>query len=352
MNHGELSEACFSDSSAQFRVVLSPVSGEKEYVEKSQNVVRSQYHQWITRIAQRGNLSPKEFKLLQQIRIEVRFDRNSLGSIVGTNMTIDEGNLLVGYAFAYATAKVTLKQVSAESYTTWHDYFLDSIVGGDPIVYVDGAENFQKFWMSAGGLDQALRETFLATFYSWIALTVLHEAAHALLGHPNRWRQTFPEISGVPVDMWKPQHFAFSRTLELEADKKAVDLYREAGYTPTSNAISSWITWQLARREALSKPHIVIYPTHPEPEERAASLLMHIGKLDELPPSEREEHMDYINTTSAYIRGYTQKIRAGLLQPLPNMRGKRPAGMTPSLQRHMLRDLQLRLFAEKYAASQ
>jgi len=177
---------------------------------------------------------------------------------------------------------------------------------------------------------------------------VLHEAAHFLLGHDDCWRQTFPELRGAPLHTWSPPHFAFSRALELEADKKALDLYMEgAGYNlgPT---ISSWMEWQVARREALRKRPLVMYPTHPEPEERATVLLTHVVELRKLQHDDREK---LINATRSLLQQLTQKIRAGLLRPVPRMRGQRPPSVTPNLERFLLRDAQLRLLAASYTKS-
>lgn len=339
---------CFSDTAAAFRVVLPPSSGEQAFVSKMQEMVRKKYHEWITRMAQRGNIPSREIQALQQISIHVRFARNSLGSIAGTTMTIDEGNLLVGYALAYATAKIEHQQVSLDVFNVWHDYFLDSVVAEDPLVHVDGAAAFHTFILSSGGLDQALRETFIAHLNSWLALTVLHEAAHFLLGHDDRWRHTFPELRGAPVDTWSPHHFAFSHALELEADTKALDLYMVgAGYHPGA-AIPSWIEWQVVRREALRRRPLVIYPTHPEPEERATALLAHVAELCELPHDDREK---LINAARRVLQQLTRDIQAGVLRPVPQMRGQRPPSVTPNLERFFLRDTQLRLLAGSNAKS-
>jgi hypothetical protein len=345
---------CFSDSPSDFKVVLAPTQDEKAYVSKMESMVNAQYVDWLAMIAKRQRINDRDLRLLRHITIKVSSSHNSLGSIRGAELVIDEGNLVVGYAMAYSWAKAWQQKVSARALNLWSDYFFDSIIQGDPIVYVDGTNEFIKFINSQGGLDEELRRVFLQTLRSWIALTIFHEAAHHLLDHDKQWRTRFPNIDSTNMSAWRDEEFKFSRALEIDADRKALELYIVgAGYDPRQ-VLVSWTTWQVARREALR--NFVVFPTHPDPVERGTTLVRNLASLLGIPDDVRDP---LISLIVGFGKGISERLRHnGRLQPVPTIffespqgiSSEPPLGLSPNMQRYYGRTTQLQILKERFDA--
>ena len=343
-SEGRPNRACHSATAVPFRVELPPTSNEQQYVEKMKLFVRNQFVHWVERIEQRAKLPKEEVHRLKDLRIDVRFDRNSIGSVRGDDVTLDEGNLLVGYAWSYATAKFERGLVNERQFLTWRDFFIDSIMMGDPIVYVDGQGRYIDFIDAAGGIDVELRERFLAKLNPWIALTIMHEAAHVVLGHGDHWQRKYPTLRSPEEQGWSHEHFTLSRQFELEADKKALQLYMVgAGFDP-GPALESWAEWQLVRREAIRYRKLDVFPTHPEPEQRVPDAVEAYATIMGTSGEDGRKLSSALHSSVSALR---DRIRKKVpLREVPRLRGARPVAVSPNRERFELRDMQLRVLAD------
>jgi hypothetical protein len=330
---------CQSDVNEEFRVMVFGPKKEAAFTNKMNQLVRRHLSRWTDIIRDKGNLTAAKLSRIGSIDIAVRPSRNMLGYAAGSSVTLDEGNLLIGYAVSYANTLFEFGKVTMKEYDLWYQYFIDSIVDGDPIVYPLGTQDFMHFIRSTGGLDDTVSSSFIANLNPWIAMTVFHEVAHVVLNHGSRLQDRFPTLAQRHVSQWTPEEFEFNRKLEREADKEALDLYMsQAGFDP-SRGLVYWVLWPILRREAIT--HIrrrAVYPTHPEPRERATEVMSYFL---ELTGSDRKAQNDYSGHLDELIRDLTRRIREGR-RPIDHIPIEVPPGTPESLRRFFKRDCHLR----------
>jgi hypothetical protein len=327
--------ACFAETETPVKIYLPPVTKEKEYVDKMTGLLNDKFKQWVSRIKNRNKLNSDDIKLLEKIKISVNQGHNTIGNCQGTQIFIDEGNLLVAYDMCYASAMLMQHKISINKFNIWHDYLFDAIVEDDPIPYVSGVTDFDNFIFSNGGLNDQLQDEFVGQLNSWIGLILLHEASHILLHHADQWSQHFPHLDYNHKNTWTAENFAFSRKLELQADSKALDLYMNgAGYDP-GPVLSSYVEWWLIRKIYINQKGLITFPTHPEMTERLKSLFTSYFNIV---GGSAHETIDQINK---FTNAYENKMAAGHLREVPVLDGNRPAGITANMERFMIRDTQL-----------
>ena len=343
---------CHSDTTSNLTIplplgeaVFANQPGMKEALERREESFRRLadrlFQQLKPKLLASRRLSKEQRGQVSLINVAVDNARNGLGraDLELNAIVIDEAYFRVGLARAYSDTLFRSTGAS-ELYETWTDYMVDSIQQQDPTVYLDGMSCYLQFRPNQHGeeIDFQVRKHMTA----WFGFVVFHELAHLLLRHDEVITTRFPSVLELDKDKWPAGAFELSRSNELAADKLALEIMNEIGPIDLSDALPGLTTWLVARHETLKKSPD-FYPTHPDPRYRVLAILDTISLLQGKKPSEVAQIK---RVTGRFIDELRRKMSHGALRPVPMMRGERPATLTASLERFIMRDAQLTISTE------
>ncbi len=288
-------------------------------------------------------LSAAQKARFEAFQVNIGSAHNGLGGVdVYQNLiVIDEAYFRIGLAASYSFAVLRSSGMKVVGqYNVWNDYFVDSIVQEDPMVYIDGST---CFGLHPSGTADPLEALVRQEMTGWIAFVVLHEASHLLLGHEEAFQKHYLSLIDKPKSEWPAAALELSRQNEFAADKLAIKLMYEVSDIDISTSLADLGTFFQARDGALKKRGVT-YQTHPDPIARTIALVDDIFVAQKKPESGKQAIQDSVRTNLGAIRDHEANR---LLRPVGHMRGTRPADITENSERFLLRDAQLTLDTQR-----
>jgi hypothetical protein len=245
------------------------------------------------------------------------------------HIVVADGHIRAASLFAHALPKLEANQQLLDCYAQWFRFFIDAMIAGDPVIpfgkgYSDTLRTLNT-QIERSGEVAAFRDIVMG----FTAFLLAHETAHILHDHASRIPAAY-----WSKEVWPDDVLALSRSLELEADRTAIDLLFAANWF-TTGAFPAWQQWLAVRTvaiAALTGADYRVGTTHPPPVERFRAALSHVVARKHIDAAQIEDQVAYFEQV---IQRYETELLRGedSLFPMRN----RPAKMPPREERILKR---------------